>query len=207
VGFLLRSPYSVVVYQKHWALSRLRGEGSTRRHRHLPLWRNSSVAGLYPAGVSANLTGGSIGVAYTDSLGVHALVSRASLLQSDLPVQIRRPEGHRRGDSYVVPEHHSDFWRTSQWFLENITVAWAFSSRLGERRAGSAEEAGASPARSTNGLLAQMGERLHRTQEVGGSRPPRSTISTCSSTSGAPGSRPGGCRGGACQVDQSNTAL
>jgi len=50
-----------VVYQKHWALSRLRGEGSTRRHRHLPLWRNSSVAGLYPAGVSVNLTGGSIG--------------------------------------------------------------------------------------------------------------------------------------------------
>ncbi len=61
MGFLLRSPYGVVVYQKHWALSRLRGEGSTRRHRHLPLWRNSSVAGLYPAGVSANLTGGSIG--------------------------------------------------------------------------------------------------------------------------------------------------
>ena len=63
------------------------------------------------------LTGGSIGVAYSDSLGVHALVSRASLLQSDLPVQIRRPQGHRRGDSYVVPE-------LSQWFLKNVTVVF-----------------------------------------------------------------------------------
>ncbi len=107
----------------------------------------------------------------------------------------------------ISGEHHSGFWKASQWFLENITVAWAFSSRLGERRAGSAEEAGATPARSTNGLLAQMGERLHRTQEVGGSRPPRSTTSTCGSMSRAPGPHPGGCRGGACQVDQSNTAL
>ena len=61
MGFLLRSPYGAVVYQKHWALSRLRDEGSTRRHRHLPLWRNSSVAGLYPAGIGANPIGGSSG--------------------------------------------------------------------------------------------------------------------------------------------------
>jgi len=54
-------------------------------------------------------------MAYSDSIGVHALVSRASLLQSDLPVQIRRPQGHRRGDSYVVPE-------PSQWFLKSVTV-------------------------------------------------------------------------------------
>lgn len=96
-------PYGVVVYQKHRALSRLRGGGSTRRHRQMPLWRNSSVAGLYPAGIGANPIGGSIGMTYPDSLGVHALVSRASVSYTDQPVRIRRPQGHRRGELYVIP--------------------------------------------------------------------------------------------------------
>ena len=81
-------------------------------------------------------------LAYTRSLAEH----------HSCKVTYRCKSGGRK----AIAEATRTFPELSQWFLENITVDfWAFSSRLGERRAGSAEVAGASPARSTNGLFVQ----------------------------------------------------